>query len=65
MGYPISEGYWTTMRVSGRDMPVLVQAYQRRVLTYVPDFPANWKVQMGNVGQHYFEWRYVMNGAGR
>ncbi|HET9495347.1 MAG TPA: hypothetical protein VFR15_14045 [Chloroflexia bacterium] len=61
MGYPISEGYWTTMRVSGKDMPVLVQAYQRRVLTYVPDFPATWRVQMGNVGQHYFEWRYVMN----
>jgi hypothetical protein len=61
MGYPISEGYWTTMRVSGKDMPVLVQAYQRRVLTYVPDFPANWRVQMGNVGQHYYEWRYVMN----
>ena len=61
MGYPISDGYWTTMRVSGKDMPVLVQAYQRRVLTYVPDFPATWRVQMGNVGQHYFEWRYVMN----
>ncbi len=61
MGYPISEGYWTTMRVSGKDMPVLVQAYQRRVLTYVPDFPTAWRVQMGNVGQHYFEWRYVMN----
>jgi hypothetical protein len=27
----------------------------------VPDFPATWRVQMGNVGQHYFEWRYVMN----
>jgi hypothetical protein len=61
MGYPVSEAYWTTMRVSGKDMPVLVQAYQRRVLTYVPDFPTTWRVQMGNVGQHYFEWRYVMN----
>ncbi|MGA7733443.1 MAG: hypothetical protein WCD37_19445 [Chloroflexia bacterium] len=65
MGYPITEGYWTQMRVSGRDMPVLVQAYQRRVLTYVPDFPAAWRVQQGNVGQHYLEWRYLMNGMGQ
>jgi hypothetical protein len=61
LGYPISEAYWTQMRVSGKDMPVMIQAYQRRVLTYVPDFPSAWRVQMGNVGQHYFEWRYIMN----
>jgi hypothetical protein len=62
LGYPVTEGYWTQMRVSGKDMPVLIQAYQRRVLTYVPDFPAAWQVQQGNVGQHYLEWRYLMNG---
>jgi WD40 repeat protein len=28
------------------------------VLTYVPDNPAGYKVEMGNVGQHYFQWRY-------
>jgi hypothetical protein len=61
LGYPISEAYWTQMRVSGEDMPVMIQAYQRRVLTYVPDFDPNWRVQMGNVGQHYFEWRYELN----
>lgn len=57
LGYPITEAYWTTMRVSGKDMPVLIQAYQRRVLTYVPDFPPIWRIQQGNVGQHYLEWR--------
>jgi len=62
LGYPVTEAYWTQMRVSGQDMPVLVQAYQRRVLTYTPDFPAGWQVQQGNVGQHYLEWRYLMNG---
>ncbi|MFL5732937.1 MAG: hypothetical protein ACJ78Q_07015 [Chloroflexia bacterium] len=60
MGYPITEAYWTRMRVSGIDYPVLVQAYQRRVMTYAPAFPAEWRVQQGNVGQHYFEWRYVL-----
>jgi hypothetical protein len=62
LGYPITEGYWTRMRVGGKDMPVLIQAYQRRVLTYVPDFPSTWQVQQGNVGQHYLEWRYELNG---
>ena len=35
-----------------------MQLYERRVLTYVPDNPAGYKVEMGNVGQHYFQWRY-------
>ncbi len=56
LGYPITEAYWTQMRVGGKDMPVLIQAYQRRVLTYVPDFEPTWQVQQGNVGQHYLEW---------
>ena len=29
LGYPITEAYWTQMRVGGKDMPVLIQAYQR------------------------------------
>lgn len=61
LGFPISEAYWTQMRVGGKDLPVMIQAYQRRVLTYVPDFQPEWRVQMGNVGQHYYEWRYVLN----
>jgi hypothetical protein len=61
MGYPITEAYWTKMRVGGRDYPVLIQAYQRRVMTYTPGFPAGWRVQQGNVGQHYFEWRYTLS----
>jgi hypothetical protein len=63
LGYPITEAYWTQMRVSGKDYPVLVQAYQRRVLTYTPAFAPEWRVQQGNVGQHYFEWRYTLNNT--
>jgi hypothetical protein len=37
---------------------VLIQAFERRVLTYVPSQPADWQVEMGNIGLHYFEWRY-------
>ena len=37
---------------------VLVQAFERRVLTYTPDNAPEWRVEMGNVGQHYYQWRY-------
>jgi hypothetical protein len=58
LGYPISEAYWTRIRVGGVERDVLVQPFQRRVLTYSPDNPAGWQVEMGNVGRHYYLWRY-------
>ena len=35
-----------------------VTVFERRVLTYTPSNPAPFKVEMGNVGQHYLAWRY-------
>jgi hypothetical protein len=43
---------------------VLVQLFERRVLTYTPSNQAGWQVEMGNVGQHYHSWRYGGGGAG-
>jgi hypothetical protein len=57
-GYPISEPYWTTARVGGVEKPVLVQLFERRALTYTPGNPPGFEVEMGNVGQHYHQWRY-------
>ncbi|HMA36639.1 MAG TPA: hypothetical protein VKY74_19445, partial [Chloroflexia bacterium] len=57
-GYPISEPYWVTADIGGTPRAVLVQLFQRRVLTYIPTFAPAWQVQMGNVGQHYHTWRY-------
>jgi len=57
-GYPISEPYWTTARVGGTNKAVLVQLFERRVLTYTPSNPRGFEVEMGNVGQHYHRWRY-------
>jgi hypothetical protein len=37
---------------------VLVQLFERRALTYNPANPAVTQVEMGNVGRHYFNWRY-------
>jgi hypothetical protein len=62
-GYPVSEAYWTRIGIAGKQTLALLQAYERRVLTYVPDAPEGFKVQMGNVGQHYYDWRY--KGAGK
>ena len=45
-------------RQCGVDHDVLVQPFQRRVLTYSPDNPSGWQVEMGNVGRHYYLWRY-------
>lgn len=58
LGYPISEPYWSTVLVGGEEQDVLIQLYQRRVLTYSPNNPEGWQVEMGNVGRHYYMWRY-------
>jgi hypothetical protein len=58
MGYPISEAYWTRCTVAGVEQDVLVQLFERRVLTYTPANPTGWQVEMGNVGRHYYTWRY-------
>ena len=58
LGYPISDPYWANVTVGGEPRQVLVQPFERRVLTYDPTNPAGWQVEMGNVGRHYFEWRY-------
>ena len=58
VGLPITEAYWMTATVGGVPKTVLVQAFERRVLTYTPSNPDPFKVEMGNVGQHYVAWRY-------
>jgi hypothetical protein len=27
-------------------------------MTYTPNNPAEWQVEQGNIGMHYFRWRY-------
>ena len=58
VGLPITEAYWVTAMVGGKSKTVLVQAFERRVLTYTPDNPEGFRVEMGNVGLHYLAWRY-------
>jgi hypothetical protein len=57
-GYPITEAFWTETKVDGTIKSVLLQCFERRCLTYTPDNPDGWRVEFGNVGQHYYDWRY-------
>ena len=58
LGLPISEAYWTRVKVGGVERDVLLQAFERRVLTYTPGNPPGFQVEMGNVRLHYLRWRY-------
>jgi hypothetical protein len=58
VGFPISEPYWAKVRVAGVQKQVLVQAFERRVLTDTPGNPPGFAVEAGNVGLQYLRWRY-------
>jgi hypothetical protein len=58
VGLPITEPYWTKAIVGGKSRDVLMQAFERRLLTYTPANPDAFKVEMGNVGAAYARWRY-------
>ena len=57
LGLPITEPYWIETEIDGDPTLVLIQAFERRTLTYTPANPANWRVESGNVGLHYRHWR--------
>ncbi len=57
-GRPITEAYWATVKVADEVQGVLLQCFERRCLTYTPQNEDGWKVEAGNVGQHYYAWRY-------
>jgi hypothetical protein len=58
IGLAITEPIWAEVRVGGVPRRVLMQAFERRVLTYTPDNPAGFRVEFGNIGRHYHAWRY-------
>ena len=58
IGYAISEPFQAGFVVSGQPKNVVVQIFERRVMTYTAANTPSFQVEMGNVGQHYFQWRY-------
>jgi endonuclease YncB( thermonuclease family) len=63
-GFPVTEAYWATVRVGGTPRDVLMQCFERRCLTYTPGNPAGFETEAGNVGLHYYAWRYTSSGGG-
>jgi len=64
VGYPTTDAFWTKVKVGGVEKDVMFQAFERRILTYTPSNDAAFRVEMGNVGRHYYQWRYVDPFAG-
>ncbi len=63
IGHPASEPYWITTNIDGEPQELLVQVYERRVLTYNPNNPPQWQVEMSNVGRDYLLWRYELTSS--
>lgn len=62
-GFPVTEAYWSTIELDEEPTDILIQVFERRVATYTPDNPDGWKVESGNVGLHYHQWRYELIDA--
>ena len=63
VGLAITEPTWAKVAVGGQPKTVLVQAFERRVLTDTPSNADPYKVEFGNIGQHYYRWRYSKSGG--
>jgi hypothetical protein len=57
-GYPIAPVLIAQINIGGKPTTVFIQAFERRVLTYNPNNPPDFRVEFGNIGQHYYKWRY-------
>ncbi len=57
-GYAITPFFIAQVKVGGVPTTVVAQAFERRVLTYNPNNPDAFKVEFGNIGLHYYQWRY-------
>lgn len=65
IGFPMSEPFLESVYVNGTRLPIYIQIFTRRILTFNAANPDPFKVEMGNVGQHYYEWRYGKPGCPR
>jgi len=63
IGLAITEPIWATVKVGGMQKDVLMQGFERRVLTYTPSNPDGFKVEYGNIGRAYYAWRYPSGTA--
>ena len=58
VGLALTDPFWADVAIAGKTQRILIQAFERRVLTYNSVNPAPFQVEFGNVGQQYYAWRY-------
>jgi len=63
VGLAVTEPFWAEVRVAGTARTLMAQGFERRVLTYTPTNPDPFKIEFGNIGQHYYTWRYLTTPA--
>lgn len=63
LGHPLTEPYWISSVVGGEQKRVLIQAFERRLLSYTPSNADGWRVESANVGTHYRAWRGLAQTA--
>lgn len=59
-GFPLTEAYWSSVRVGDQQRTVLIQVFERRALTFTPGNPQGFTVEAGNVGMQYRAWRIAL-----
>ena len=57
VGHALTEPYWIDTVIGGEHRRILVQAFERRVLSFDPAQPLPWQVESANSGVHYRLWR--------
>jgi hypothetical protein len=57
IGHPVTGAFWVDTVIGGEPAEVMVQAFERRILTYNPQNEPKWQVEAGNAGLHYRSWR--------
>ncbi len=63
VGYAVTEPFYATLKVGGVSKVVMIQAFERRVLTYTPANTPAFLVEFGNIGQHYYQYRHPRGGS--
>lgn len=58
IGYAISEPFRASFTIGGVPKSVTIQVFERRVLTFTESNPEPFKTEFGNIGRHYYAWRY-------
>lgn len=63
VGYPLTPVLLAEVPINGIRRFVYIQAFERRVLTWNGFNGAGREVEFGNIGQHYYQWRYNSSAA--